>query len=116
MDIAALNGWWAALSGVDAAWVVFGLAAQTMFFLRFLLQWIASERVKRSTVPETFWYFSFAGGAMLLLYAVHRADPVIMLGQLTGLFIYARNISLIWAQKRLAPRPVEIGGRGGAAF
>jgi lipid-A-disaccharide synthase-like uncharacterized protein len=108
MDIAKLNEWWAAVSGVDAVWVVFGLAAQAMFFMRFLLQWIASERVKRSIVPETFWYFSFAGGLMLLFYAIHRADPVIMLGQLTGLFIYARNISLIWAQKRLEAAPAEL--------
>jgi lipid-A-disaccharide synthase-like uncharacterized protein len=108
MDIAKLNEWWAAVSGVDAAWVAFGLAAQTMFFLRFLLQWIASERVKQSVVPETFWYFSIAGGAMLLLYAVHRADPVIMLGQLTGLVIYARNLSLIWAQKRLEASPAGL--------
>jgi lipid-A-disaccharide synthase-like uncharacterized protein len=108
MDIAKLNEWWAAVSGIDAVWIVFGLAAQGMFFLRFLLQWIASERVKRSIVPETFWYFSLAGGLMLFLYAVHRADPVIMIGQLTGLFIYARNISLIWAQKRLEQAPVTM--------
>jgi lipid-A-disaccharide synthase-like uncharacterized protein len=109
MDIAKLNEWWAAVSGVETAWVVFGLAAQSMFFMRFLVQWIASERVKRSVVPETFWYFSFAGGAMLLLYGVHRADPVIMLGQFAGLFIYARNISLIWSHKRRKNVPVRLG-------
>jgi lipid-A-disaccharide synthase-like uncharacterized protein len=109
MDIAKLNEWWAAVSGVETTWVAFGLAAQSMFFMRFLVQWVASERVKRSVVPETFWYFSLAGGLMLLLYGVHRADPVIMLGQLAGLFVYARNISLIWSQKRLEDPPVRLG-------
>jgi lipid-A-disaccharide synthase-like uncharacterized protein len=109
MDIAKLNAWWAAVSGVETWWVVFGLAAQSMFFMRFLLQWIASERVKRSVVPETFWYFSMAGGSMLFLYGVHRADPVIMIGQFAGLFVYARNISLIWLHKRRLSAPVQLG-------
>ncbi len=100
MDIAKLSQWWAQMSSADLAWVAFGFAAQAMFFMRFVLQWIASERVKRSIVPSTFWYFSFAGGLMLFFYAVHRADPVIMVGQLMGLFIYARNIYLIWQHKR----------------
>jgi lipid-A-disaccharide synthase-like uncharacterized protein len=99
MDIAKLTQWWAEVSSVELAWVAFGFAAQGMFFMRFVLQWIASERVKRSIVPATFWYFSFAGGLMLLVYAIHRADPVIMLGQLMGLFIYSRNIYLIWQHK-----------------
>ena len=100
MEIAKLSQWWAEISSVELTWLAFGFAAQSMFFMRFVLQWIASERVKRSIVPETFWYFSFAGGFMLFIYAVHRADPVIMLGQLMGLFIYARNIYLIWLHKR----------------
>jgi lipid-A-disaccharide synthase-like uncharacterized protein len=100
MDIAKLSQWWAQISSAELAWILFGFAAQSMFFMRFVLQWIASERVKRSIVPETFWYFSFAGGFMLFLYAVHRADPVIMVGQLMGLFIYSRNIYLIWLHKR----------------
>jgi lipid-A-disaccharide synthase-like uncharacterized protein len=101
MDYGNLAQWWAQVSHVDLVWVIFGFAAQGMFFMRFVIQWIASERVKRSIVPETFWYFSFAGGLMLFFYAVHRADPVIMVGQLTGLFIYSRNIWLIWYNKRL---------------
>jgi lipid-A-disaccharide synthase-like uncharacterized protein len=100
MDIAKLSQWWTEVSSIELAWLAFGFAAQSMFFMRFVLQWIASERVKRSIVPATFWYFSFAGGLMLFIYAVHRADPVIMLGQLMGLFIYARNIYLIWAHSR----------------
>jgi lipid-A-disaccharide synthase-like uncharacterized protein len=100
MDFAKFAQWWAEVSDVELAWLVFGFAAQGMFFMRFVIQWIASERVKRSIVPETFWYFSFAGGFMLFIYAVHRADPVIMLGQLMGLVIYSRNIYLIWYNKR----------------
>ena len=104
MDAAKLGQWWTEISGVEMAWIFFGFIAQSMYFMRFLLQWIASERVRRSIMPETFWYFSFAGGLMLFIYALHRADPVIMLGQFFGLFIYARNIYLIWLNKRLASR------------
>jgi lipid-A-disaccharide synthase-like uncharacterized protein len=100
MNIAKFAQWWAQVSSVELAWLVFGFAAQGMFFMRFVLQWLASERVKRSIVPETFWYFSFVGGFMLFVYAVHRADPVIMLGQLFGLVIYSRNIYLIWLHKK----------------
>ena len=105
MDIAKLNQWWAEVSSVELVWLAFGFTAQSMFFMRFVLQWIASERVKQSIVPATFWYFSFAGGLMLFIYALHRADPVIMLGQLMGLFIYARNIYLIWLHRRRQALP-----------
>ena len=112
MDIAKLNEWLAAAVSVETAWAVFGFAAQAMFVMRFVLQWIASERIKRSIVPETFWYFSFGGGLMLLVYAIHRADPVIALGQLTGIFIYARNIYLVWQQKRPERAVVELTAVG----
>jgi lipid-A-disaccharide synthase-like uncharacterized protein len=108
MDIGKFAAWWAQVSDVELAWVIFGFAAQGMFFMRFVIQWIASERVKRSIVPETFWYFSFAGGVMLFMYAVHRADPVIMVGQLMGLVIYSRNIYLIWHAKKV-DRQAEAG-------
>jgi lipid-A-disaccharide synthase-like uncharacterized protein len=97
---ASLSQWWAALTWTELFWVSFGLLAQAMFAMRFILQLIASERVKRSIVPEAFWYFSFAGGAGLLLYAIHKVDPVFMLGQALGLGIYARNIYFIWLHKR----------------
>jgi lipid-A-disaccharide synthase-like uncharacterized protein len=108
MDAAKLSQWWTEISNVEMAWLFLGFIAQSMYFMRFLLQWIASERVGQSTIPETFWYLSFAGGLMLLIYAVHRTDPVIMLGQFLGLFIYARNIYLIWLHKRLASRIVAL--------
>jgi lipid-A-disaccharide synthase-like uncharacterized protein len=80
---------------VELAWVGFGLAGQLLFTARFLVQWIASERARRSVVPVAFWYFSMGGGVMLLAYAIYRADPVFILGQLMGVVIYARNLWLI---------------------
>ncbi len=71
-----------------------------MFTGRFLVQWIASERLRKSVVPTAFWYFSLAGGIMLLAYALYRQDPVFILGQLFGVVIYARNLWLIYAERR----------------
>jgi lipid-A-disaccharide synthase-like uncharacterized protein len=80
---------------LELAWVAFGLAGQLLFTARFLVQWIASEKARRSVVPVAFWYFSMVGGVMLLAYAIYRADPVFILGQAMGVFIYARNLWLI---------------------
>lgn len=99
MSFAKFAAWWASISTTELIWLGVGLMAQLMFSMRFILQWIASERAKRSIVPEVFWYFSLVGGAMLLAYAIYRFDPVFMLGQAMGLLIYARNIHLIWKQK-----------------
>ena len=98
--VAKLAAWWAGTSTTEMVWLGIGFAAQLMFSMRFILQWIASERAKQSIVPEVFWYFSFAGGAMLFAYAIYRVDPVFILGQGTGLLIYARNIHFIWQGKR----------------
>ena len=87
-------------STTELLWVIFGLAAQLMFTARFLLQWIASERAKDSVMPVAFWYFSLAGGVMLLAYALYRADPVFILGQALGVVIYARTLWLIYAKLR----------------
>ncbi|SPH25095.1 hypothetical protein DEA8626_04131 [Defluviimonas aquaemixtae] len=76
-------------------WVAFGLFGQLMFTGRFLVQWIASERARKSVVPLAFWYFSLAGGFILLAYAIYRTDPVFVLGQSLGVFIYSRNLWLI---------------------
>ncbi|KEO54611.1 MAG: lipid A biosynthesis protein [Rhodobacteraceae bacterium] len=81
-------------------WVIFGLLAQLMFTGRFIVQWIASERQRDSVVPLAFWYFSLAGGLMLFSYAVYRKDPVFILGQSLGVFIYSRNLWLIYAKRR----------------
>ena len=84
----------------DLIWLGIGLTGQALFSMRFLVQWLASERQRRSVMPIAFWYFSLAGGATLLAYAIYRADPVFIIGQLTGLFIYARNRHLIWRERK----------------
>lgn len=82
-------------SWAEFTWVMVGLGGQLAFTARFLVQWIASERAGRSTVPVAFWYFSIIGGAVLLSYAIYRGDPVFILGQSMGLAIYSRNLFLI---------------------
>jgi lipid-A-disaccharide synthase-like uncharacterized protein len=79
-----------------APWVAFGFAAQFVFMMRFVVQWIASERKKKSHVPVAFWYLSLIGGVMLFIYALKKRDPVFVLGQGLGLFIYLRNLLLIY--------------------
>lgn len=81
-------------------WLGIGFFGQAMFFMRFFVQWIASERSKRSVIPNAFWYFSLAGGVILLSYAIYRQDPVFILGQFTGLFIYIRNLMLLRNQAK----------------
>lgn len=76
-------------------WIVIGFVGQALFSARFLLQWLASERARRSVIPTAFWYFSLGGSMVLLAYAIHRADPVFIVGQATGLAIYLRNLYLI---------------------
>lgn len=78
-----------------AVWLGIGFLGQSTFSLRFLVQWWRSERAGRSVVPVAFWYLSLGGGLLLLLYAVYRRDPVFILGQLTGVFVYLRNLHLI---------------------
>jgi lipid-A-disaccharide synthase-like uncharacterized protein len=98
--LAQLAQWWVATSATEKTWLAVGFLAQLMFSMRFIVQWIASERARRSIVPETFWYFSVIGGAMLFAYAIYRLDPVFMLGQGMGLVIYARNIYFIRTHNR----------------
>lgn len=81
-------------------WVVIGLAGQLLFMMRLLVQWVQSERARRSVIPVAFWYFSIAGGLVLLSYAIWRRDPVFILGQSLGVVIYARNLWLIHAERR----------------
>ncbi|TPE52641.1 lipid-A-disaccharide synthase N-terminal domain-containing protein [Amaricoccus solimangrovi] len=81
-------------------WVIIGLLGQVAFSARFIIQWIKSEQARKSVMPVAFWYFSIAGGVILLAYAIHRRDPVFILGQAAGLFIYARNLWLIHAVRR----------------
>ena len=71
-----------------------GLFGQAFFFSRFLVQWMVSEKQKKSVFPMAFWYLSLGGGSILLYYAIMRKDPVIVIGQVVGLFVYTRNIML----------------------
>lgn len=77
-------------------WIAVGFIGQALFSARFFVQWIASERRKKSVVPNLFWFFSLGGGAVLLAYAIHRRDPVFAVGQGAGLIIYLRNLWLIY--------------------
>lgn len=81
---------------INKIWLIVGFLGQFMFFMRFLVQWIVSERKKESVVPVSFWYFSLLGGLILLSYAIYRKDPVFILGQVGGVFIYLRNLTLIY--------------------
>ena len=81
-------------------WLGIGFLGQASFFSRFLVQWLASERADRSVFPMAFWYLSLSGGLLLLVYALYRRDPVFIVGQLPGVFIYLRNIHL---RRREAP-------------
>ncbi|MFO1273480.1 MAG: lipid-A-disaccharide synthase N-terminal domain-containing protein [Rubrivivax sp.] len=87
-------------------WMVLsvGFMGQALFSARFLIQWIASERRRKSVVPVMFWYFSLGGGLTLFLYALYREDPVFMLGQGFGLIVYVRNLWLIRHERRAAER------------
>jgi lipid-A-disaccharide synthase-like uncharacterized protein len=85
---------------VTGFWLAIGFLGQAVFTGRFLVQWIASERAGRSVVPVLFWFLSIAGSLLLLVYAVHRRDPVFMLGQSAGLLVYFRNLHLIRREDR----------------
>src|SRR5215813_11421788 len=77
-------------------WVLFGMLGQILFGLRFLVQWLASERRKETTVPVSFWYLSLAGSLILFVYAFwYRQDIVISIGQSAGILIYVRNLMLV---------------------
>lgn len=83
-------------------WLIVGFLGQGLFTARFVVQWIASEKQRDSVVPVAFWWFSLMGGGTLLSYAVYRRDPVIIVGQLMGLFIYVRNLMLVAKARRIA--------------
>jgi lipid-A-disaccharide synthase-like uncharacterized protein len=88
------------------AWVAIGFLGQSLFSMRFLIQWISSERKRRSVMPLAFWYFSLAGGAVLLSYAIWRQDPVFIVGQGMGLIIYLRNLQFRLRERREEQKPV----------
>lgn len=81
-------------------WLVIGFIGQALFSMRFILQWLKSEKEKKSVFPIAFWYFSIAGGITLSAYAIYRKDPVFIVGQLSGLFIYFRNLYFILYERK----------------
>lgn len=85
---------------IDTIWLGIGFLGQVLFGMRFLIQWIKSEYKKKSYIPDEFWYFSVGGGVILLTYAIHKKDPVFILGQSVGLIVYLRNIYLVKLEKK----------------
>jgi lipid-A-disaccharide synthase-like uncharacterized protein len=83
-------------------WILLGFFAQFCFTMRFVVQWVASERARRSVLPVAFWFFSLLGGVLLLIYAIYRQDPVFIAGQGLGLVIYVRNLWLIANERKAA--------------
>lgn len=84
-------------------WLAFGVVAQLLFTARFIVQWIASEREGKSVMPLAFWFFSMAGGLMTLIYGLVRREPIIIMGQALAIFIYMRNLMLIFKPKAVKP-------------
>lgn len=91
----------------QSIWLGIGFLGQSLFFMRFFVQWIVSERSRKSVVPNAFWYFSILGGMTLLAYAIYQRDIVFIVGQASGLLIYARNLMLTRQQVALPDEAVE---------
>ena len=83
-------------------WVLLGFVAQAFFTMRFLVQWLASEKAGKSVIPLAFWWFSIGGGLLLFVYALYRRDPVFILGQGFGVFVYLRNLQFVLRERRRA--------------
>lgn len=86
-------------------WVILGFVAQAFFTMRFVVQWIASERARQSVIPIAFWFFSIGGGVLLLVYALYRRDPVFIAGQGLGLIVYVRNLYFILLNGKQTSQP-----------
>lgn len=84
----------------ETIWIGIGFTGQTLFFGRWLVQWLVSERKSESQVPLAFWYLSLIGGLITLAYAIYRMDPVFIAGQSVGAFVYLRNLMLIYKPGR----------------
>tara|TARA_Y100000590_G_scaffold348357_1_gene399324 strand:- start:180 stop:467 length:288 start_codon:yes stop_codon:yes gene_type:complete len=87
------------LSPIELFFLIIGFIGQGLFASRFIVQWIYSEKIGKSSIPIIFWYLSIFGGLGLLTYAIFRKDPVIITGQLFGILIYTRNLILIYRKK-----------------
>ena len=94
-----INQYISSLNNMEVIFLIIGFLGQFIFASRFIIQWIYSEKKGESSIPVVFWYLSIFGGLGLLTYAIFREDPVIILGQSFGLFIYLRNLFLIYKKK-----------------
>lgn len=81
-------------------WLIIGFGGQFLFAGRFLIQWLCSEKEQRSVIPVAFWYFSIFGGLTLLVYAIHKLDPVFIVGQAFGVLVYSRNLYFIYKERQ----------------
>jgi lipid-A-disaccharide synthase-like uncharacterized protein len=86
-------------------WLILGFVAQALFTMRFLVQWIASERAGHSVIPLAFWVFSIGGGILLLVYALYRRDAVFIAGQAFGVFVYLRNLYFVLRDRKASAKP-----------
>ena len=98
---------------METYWLTLGFVAQGVFTTRFIVQWLASERAGQSVIPLAFWFLSIAGSMLLLIYAIHRHDPVFILGQGAGVGIYLRNLHFRLRDQRAHDHAV--GGTPGQA-
>jgi lipid-A-disaccharide synthase-like uncharacterized protein len=94
---------------VESYWLAFGLLGQGIFSARFIVQWMVSEKKQRSVIPIVFWYLSLLGGISLLFYSIHKRDPVFILGQMSGIFIYSRNLCLVYREQRAPSLRPHVG-------
>jgi|SRR5262245_10970622 lipid-A-disaccharide synthase-like uncharacterized protein len=85
--------------------ILIGYVAQALFAMRFFVQWVASERAGRSVIPTSFWFFSIGGGFLLLGYAIYRKDPVFIVGQAFGVFVYLRNLYFVVRDRKSGAAP-----------
>ncbi len=92
----------------NTLWLIIGFAGQALFASRFIVQWLISEKKGKSVIPIAFWYLSISGGLLLLTYAIWRKDPVFILGQSMGVFIYTRNLMLIYRERRNSRLPQDL--------
>jgi len=97
-----MSDYFANLTSLEIMWLGIGFLGQSLFFSRWIIQWIASERKSESQMPIAFWYMSLGGGLIVLAYAIYRKDPVFIAGQGIGSFVYLRNLMLIYRARKRA--------------
>jgi len=90
------------MTTTEIIWLTIGFLGQGIFFMRWVVQWLASERSAQSRVPIAFWYMSLTGGLITLAYAIYRKDPVFIAGQSVGTLVYLRNLMLIYGKQPVA--------------